>query len=94
MSALLFSVTPKSPTLSVVDAHWYVDKNAEEGKDYRVERVIGAWKATGDQDWILTENNQKGVNSIAYEPGPYSESQEGLCKIFLEWYLDQISVSP
>ena len=87
-----FSVTPKSPTVSIIEAHWYVDRNAEEGKDYCIERVIGAWKTTGDQDWVLTENNQKGVNSIAYQPGPYSASQEGLCKIFLEWYLDQISV--
>jgi Rieske 2Fe-2S family protein len=31
------------------------------------------WDATNDQDRRLAEENQRGINSIAYQPGPYSQ---------------------
>ena len=33
------------------------------------------------------EQNQLGINSPAYEPGPYSELQESGVIQFIDWYV-------
>ena len=52
-----------------------------------------AEKATGRQDVRLCENNQRGVDSSAYQPGPYAPSEDG-AEVFLKWYLKQLSREP
>jgi Rieske 2Fe-2S family protein len=34
----------------------------------------------------LAENNQRGVNSAGFVPGPYSEQAESLVLRFVDWY--------
>jgi Rieske 2Fe-2S family protein len=46
------------------------------------------WDATNDQDRTLAEENQRGINSIAYEPGPYSPTYEFGVVNFVNWYAD------
>jgi Rieske 2Fe-2S family protein len=48
--------------------------------------LIEVWSATNDQDRALSENNQRGVDSIAYVPGPYSQISEQLVMRFVDWY--------
>ena len=36
------------------------------------------------------DDNQAGVNSLAYRPGPYSKTESGLTRFTL-WYLAQIA---
>ena len=43
-----------------------------------------------DQDRILGEENQLGINSIGYEPGPYSETFEFGIVNFMEWYSETV----
>jgi len=63
-----------------------VHKDAVEGVDYDLARLIEVWSATNDQDRALVENNQRGVNSLAYIPGPYSGTSEQLVSRFTDWY--------
>ena len=35
----------------------------------------------------MVEENQFGINSPAYEPGPYSSKQESGVIQFINWYL-------
>jgi len=72
-----------------VEALWLVRGDAVEGRDYSKEHLLGFWKATGEEDWILCENNQAGVNSSRYEPGPYGEEESDLQR-FVDWYLQEI----
>jgi Rieske 2Fe-2S family protein len=44
------------------------------------------WDATNEQDRRLAEENQRGINSIAYQPGPYSPTAEFGVIDFIEWY--------
>lgn len=81
--------TPVSPSLTRTVVNWYVHADAVEGKDYEVENVTAFWRATGEQDWKLCEDNQAGVNSRRYQPGPYS-SHESEVNLFVQWYLDQL----
>lgn len=82
-------LTPTSPSRTVIDLTWLVDKNAVEGVDYNVERLTDFWRVTGEQDWQLCENNFRGVESSHYQPGPYAPVEIDVVK-FVDWYLDRM----
>jgi phenylpropionate dioxygenase-like ring-hydroxylating dioxygenase large terminal subunit len=83
---LNFRVLPISPTESQVTTTWLVHKDAVEGEDYDLKRLTEVWDATNDEDRIVVEQNQLGINSPAYEPGPYSQLQESGVIQFVDWY--------
>ena len=84
--AFLFEALPTGPLETVVTAKWIVHKDAVEGRDYDLSRLIGLWDVTNRQDLWLSENNQRGVNSLGYMPGPYSEAAESHVRKFVDWY--------
>ena len=86
-----FSVIPVSPTETLLRTRWLVHKDAVEGVDYDLDNVTGVWLATNKQDAELVEITQAGVESPAYEPGPYSVYTEGLVEKFCDWYLGRLS---
>ncbi|MFX6918852.1 SRPBCC family protein, partial [Acinetobacter baumannii] len=53
-----------------------------------IEALAHLWTVTNQQDKELAENNQKGVNSPGYTPGPYSRDAEMLALRFTDWYCD------
>ncbi|MBD8120427.1 aromatic ring-hydroxylating dioxygenase subunit alpha [Pseudomonas lutea] len=86
--ALSFRVLPIGPNETLVTTKWLVKKTAQEGVDYDLDRLTKVWIATNDQDRVLVENAQVGVNSPAYEPGPFSDiAENGVCQ-FDDWYCD------
>ncbi|MDN3523358.1 aromatic ring-hydroxylating oxygenase subunit alpha [Halomonas ramblicola] len=84
--AVVFRVLPLGPQETLVTTKWLVHKDAVEGVDYHTETMRRVWDATNDQDRRLAEENQRGINSRAYEPGPYSETYEFGVIDFLDWY--------
>lgn len=84
--AIVFQVMPISAQKTMVTTKWLVHKDAVEGVDYDVERLRHVWDATNQQDRELAEQNQRGINSIGYQPGPYSETYEFGVIGFLDWY--------
>lgn len=82
-------ITPVSPSKTLVDLTWLVDKSSIEGVDYHTDRLTEFWKITGEQDWKLCENNFRGVESSHYRPGPYAPVEIDVVK-FLDWYLDRL----
>lgn len=87
---IVFRVLPISAQETLVTTKWFVHKDAIEGVDYDPERLRKVWDATNEQDKVLGEQNQLGINSMAYQPGPYSETYEFGVMNFLEWYSDTI----
>ncbi|MFT4152007.1 MAG: aromatic ring-hydroxylating dioxygenase subunit alpha [Paracoccaceae bacterium] len=85
---LTFRVLPVSPTETQVTTTWLVHKDAVEGRDYDLTRLTEVWIATNDEDRRVVEENQFGINSPAYEPGPYSMKQESGVAQFIDWYVD------
>jgi Rieske 2Fe-2S family protein len=85
---VVFQVRPVGPLLTEVTTKWVVRKDAVEGLDYNIDRLTYVWNATNTQDRILAENNQRGVNSMAYQPGPYSETFEFGVINFIDWFSD------
>lgn len=88
--SIVFRVLPLGPQKTLVTTKWLVHKDAVEGVDYDPENMRKVWDATNDQDRVLAEENQRGINSIAYEPGPYSETFEFGVIDFINWYSDRI----
>ena len=84
--AFFFRLLPIGPCETAVNAKWLVHKDAVEGVDYDLERLTEVWLKTNDQDRWLVENNQRGVNSMGYQPGPYSQTGEAGVARFIDWY--------
>ncbi|WP_323794821.1 aromatic ring-hydroxylating dioxygenase subunit alpha [Nisaea sp.] len=84
--SIVFRVTPIGPTQTEVTTKWLVNKNAVEDEDYDLKRLTEVWTATNDEDRRVVEDNQRGINSPAYEPGPYSRTQESGVISFVDWY--------
>lgn len=84
--AISFRVLPIDATHTAVTTKWLVHKDAVEGVDYKLDELTEVWNATNDQDRRVVEDNQFGINSPAYEPGPYSVGAESGVNQFVEWY--------
>ncbi|MGX5849261.1 aromatic ring-hydroxylating oxygenase subunit alpha [Mesorhizobium sp. PL10] len=88
--SLTFRVLPISATETEVTTTWLVHKDAVEGVDYDLKRLTEVWMATNDEDREIVENNQLGIFSPAYVPGPYSPGQESGVTQFVDWYAARI----
>lgn len=84
----MFSVVPVGPRETHIVSKWLVHKDAVEGVDYTIDDLTHLWTATNVQDRALVENNQIGVDSLGYRPGPYSPDAEALAIRFVDWYCD------
>lgn len=82
-------LTPIDAHHTKIDLEWLVDKNAREGKDYTVEKLVEFWKIVGEQDWVLCENNFKGIESSRYQPGPYAPAEDDVRK-YADWYINKM----
>lgn len=69
---------------------WLVDEAAEEGRDYKLSELMPFWQLTSEQDWVICDQAQRGVNSTAYTPGPYSVYKEYNVDGFIRWYLQKM----
>jgi Rieske 2Fe-2S family protein len=88
--AMTTRLLPLGPEKTRVDVCFFVREDAVEGTDYDPEKVAHVWKATSEEDWELCENNQAGIRSRAYEPGPLSPLTEHSVEQFAEWYLEKL----
>lgn len=89
--AIVFRILPISPTETEVTTKWLVHKDAVEGKDYDLGKLTEVWLATNDEDRQVVEENQAGILSPAYEPGPYSPRQEMGVLHLVDWYCGLMS---
>ncbi|NUB46225.1 aromatic ring-hydroxylating dioxygenase subunit alpha [Fertoebacter nigrum] len=84
--AIVFRILPLTPTTTEVTTKWIVHKDAVEGVDFDMKRMTEVWLATNDEDRRVVEENQAGILSPAYEPGPYSSLHEDGVIQFIDWY--------
>ena len=88
--AVATRLLPAGPRKTLVRGYWLVDQDAREGEDYQLERLLPFWHLTNEQDWEICRWQQKGVDSIGYEPGPLSQRKEYNVDAFIRWYLNQM----
>jgi Rieske 2Fe-2S family protein len=81
--------TPVGHNSSNCEIYWLVRSDAEEGKDYDVDKLTWLWDVTTESDKEIIVNNAKGVNSKYYEPGPLSK-MEDTEQSYIEWILAEL----
>jgi Rieske 2Fe-2S family protein len=87
----IFRYTPRSVMKTDLSVTWLVRGDAREGVDYDVDRVTWLWRVTAGADKKIVEQNQIGVMSRYYAPGPYADPSETRTRQFTEWYLHEIA---
>jgi Rieske 2Fe-2S family protein len=88
--AMVTRFTPIGVQNTLQEILWLVHPDAREGVDFDVEELAWLWKVTTDQDQTIIEDNQRGINSMGYEPGPYSETENSV-DTFVSWYLRKLT---
>jgi len=88
--AVVTRMLPAGQRTTKMQSWWLVDKDAREGEDYEVDRLIPFWHMTNEQDWDICRWQQKGIDSIGYAPGPLSQRKEYNVDAFIRWYLQQM----
>jgi glycine betaine catabolism A len=84
--AITFRVLPLGPQRTELTTKWLVHADAVEGVDYDLEELTRVWLATNEQDRRIVRENQIGMNSPSYEPGPLSLAHESGVGQFVDWY--------
>lgn len=87
--AVVYSFTPRSVRQTDMEVIWLVKETAVEGADFDVSKVAAVWEPTLNEDRVLTQNTQFGVESTAYRPGPYILT-ETLVNDFDWWYVTNV----
>ena len=86
---VIYRFIPLTASTSTMELIWLVKGDAREGIDYDLERLTWLWRVTTEADKRITENNQRGVNSSYYEPGPYSPVEPNAIR-WIAWYLGEL----
>ena len=81
--------TPVDQHHSTCEIYWLVRGDAEEGRDYDVDRLIWLWHITTLADREIITNNARGVQSRYYEPGPFARMEKAE-RIYTEWLLQEL----
>jgi len=61
-----------------ISCDWYFHPDAIAAPGFDPEPAIAFWDLTNRQDWELCANAHRGVTSLAWQPGPYSELESQL----------------
>lgn len=87
---LIYRFTPKAVQACEMEVTWLVREGAKAGADYDFDGLTWLWKVTSEEDKLIIEKNQRGVNSRLYEPGPFAPMEPN-ARRFVEWYLSEIA---
>lgn len=86
--AMLARFTPRAALETELELTWLVHEDAVEGRDYDPDEVCWLWATTAEQDKTICENNQLGIMSSRYEPGPLATTEDAV-GAFHRWYLHE-----
>ena len=81
---------PRSALETDLTVTWLVPAGATAGADYDLDRLTWMWRVTVAEDQRIVAENQRGVSSSAYRPGPYVMPIEAKTLRLTDWYLQQL----
>jgi Rieske 2Fe-2S family protein len=86
---VMFQFSPIGPTTTEIKLSWLVKSHLTSELGIDVERLTEFWSRVVEQDNAIVSLNQRGVDSSAYEPGPYGEVED-YCDRFDRWYINKL----
>ncbi len=75
---------PRAHNRTEVVCEWDFHPEELAKPDVQIDDAVEFWDLTNREDWWIAEQSQAGIQSRAYEPGPYSEREE------LLWSFDRV----
>jgi len=75
---------PRAHNQTEIICEWHFHPSELAKPDFQADDAIEFWDVTNREDWWISEQSQAGIQSRAYQPGPYSEREE------LLWSFDEI----
>jgi len=85
---------PRSALETDLSVRWLVRGDAEPELDYDLDRLTWMWRITVAEDQRIVSENQRGVSSSAYAPGPYVMPIESKTLRLTDWYLQELRAGP
>ena len=80
---------PRAHDRTEIICEWHFQSGEVEKTDFVIDDAVEFWDHTNREDWWIAEQSQQGIQSRAYEPGPYSE-RESLLWAFDQWIRDSL----
>jgi phenylpropionate dioxygenase-like ring-hydroxylating dioxygenase large terminal subunit len=87
---VIYRFTPRDVQKTEMEVIWLVRGDTQEGVDYELDRLSWMWQVTSAEDKLIIDQNQAGINSRFYRPGPYT-LVEANTQRFVEWVLAAIA---
>jgi phenylpropionate dioxygenase-like ring-hydroxylating dioxygenase large terminal subunit len=86
----IFAPKPIGPACTELKQYWLVANEASEGTDYEIGELQEFWDITMQQDRLICENVQKGMEMRAFTPGPLNRIHQSGQAAFYAWYIEQV----
>lgn len=86
---MIYRFIPKGPEACEMELIWLVNGEAEEGRDYDLDRLTWLWTVTTGEDKAIIEHTSRGVRSHYFVPGPIAPMEQNELR-YIGWYLDEI----
>ena len=86
---VIYRFIAESARRCALEVIWLVRQDAEAGRDYDTAALTWLWHVTSEADKRIIEENQRGVASRFYEPGPYAPMEHNTQR-WVGWYLREI----
>jgi Rieske 2Fe-2S family protein len=87
---VIYRFLPQGVHRTSMEVIWLVQGDAQAGRDYDMDALTWLWTVTSVADKTIIENNQRGVSSRFYQPGPFSPMEPG-AQAYVERYLAELS---
>jgi Rieske 2Fe-2S family protein len=82
---LIHRCVPLAPNKTRIICEWLFHPDEVTKSDFDPSGAVEFWNMTNKQDWHICELSQRGVQSRAYTPGPYSELESVLAAFDREY---------
>ena len=87
-----FRLNPQAVDRTEIVCEWLFDRAQAARPDFDPSDAIEFWDTTNRQDWELSDLAQRGIGSLGYQSGPYS-NREGLLAALDRWVLARVGGS-
>lgn len=84
-----FRLMPAAVDRTEIVCEWLFAKEELERPGFDPSDAVEFWEQTNQQDWELSDRAQRGISSVGYRPGPYSNREELLIALD-RWVLGRV----
>jgi len=89
---VIYRFIPHAVDRTEMEVIWLVRGDANTAIDFDLQKLTWLWRVTSEADQRIIEQNQLGVASRYYAPGPYAPMEANTSR-YIAWYLHELQSS-